>query len=979
MTLLPPPARSYLTELKAHAWLFRQMPPKRSSQGAGGSANAYRKGGGPTSKQPPIPTSLVSTASPRGGPASSGLSGGGGTLTTHKPMKPQLLRVSVVDLLEHPIAALPAAIRAFVNRAPAFDAVDAAACIEQLPLAIQRAKECGSLLVTTPAVRGKAVLAWSHCIKLLSVACEVLGPAAINVESDHDRANVIASLRASTLEAPTAADAVGAAAGNAGTLVDDLKLITEQLLGAYVPLPVAGAAGTRAPLLASATVTVQLHNIFVSSALPFPPVDASGGVDSLPPHESMAGGSPHSDGSTSVLSRDDCEDMGCFWLGVLDWLVAADPAVKDCLGKALMPCLASAMMRLAALSRAATDGGDDDAQGGAAAAAEPVITNFRVARGVATLLVNLVKCSKANKASLPSWEFLASTLAQTTDYFLQLQALELSYRVARQNKPLLQRCRFAANVPDAVVQQIAALPNDASLLEEMKRLLNAWNSARGPSSQLLAFDVLRCEAGPRPSGPQDPRLAVGSEGGAIAPVGEPTLICEASQVYFGPRFFVLLLPGTGAENITVDYDRIRSVKLAKATGRVSFRLSDVPFHLEAFVDVADDRRDFVAMQLALPILEQFKSSPVHSWILAVLQARKDARLGRASRSAVAPPRDGAGSSNSSEEVSAGRTSRCLLQDAASPVSPPTATAAVAAVRMPPPLPVVAAWPASRSGPSSGAVVTSMPPPPAPVTAASRKQPRATPDDGHASRPPPASRLDAATLPPPAAAASKRMMTSLSLADPTVGLSPVSIRQQHPDVNGQSSSHVPPHAPRSQFSVPSVSGPAIQDEEDIDVSSVVEKLKEAARHRIEGRRRSLAAAVAQVRVRSSTRSQMRRGEVGDLRAALAKRASEIDSDAAHNHDSLLVGVEAMNVQLRDIRTKTASLKDQAKAFVVETEADGAAASEREQRAMTHIETVVEGELRSLLTLASDSQRSGGPEHPLKSLAAYLDRKVPAIKA
>lgn len=243
-------------------------------------------------------------------------------------------------------------------------------------------------------------------------------------------------------------------------------------------------------------------------------------------------------------------------------------------------------------------------------------SHFSLQRAVCTAIINLVKCSKANKLRLPSYTPVCRALCATTDYFLQLQCVEVLYRVTRQNRHLLDA--VADELPAELVAGIKQLPNTAELFHEISAMLTAWNESR------------------------DPRLII-DFGAKKTDVGTSSLT-GPTRLYFSPEFVMVMIPNTAADNVTIEYTRIRSVRLGK-DNKVMFRLREPPLSIADRITVNEEGKDALTVQFDAESLAAFKQSRIQSWIfnvlkeLATLRAQKPADVSdesmkrRASRAA----------------------------------------------------------------------------------------------------------------------------------------------------------------------------------------------------------------------------------------------------------------------------------------------------------------------------------------------------------
>lgn len=287
----------------------------------------------------------------------------------------------------------------------------------------------------------------------------------------------------------------------------------------------------------------------------------------------------------AVEGRGTCEEAQCEILNTLDYLCEGALS-KERIGAAFMPVFLRVL-------------------------ADPT-RPYRVHRGVATDIVNLVKGSKANKDRLGDLGCVAGALAATSDYFLQLQCTEVLFRATRTKKTALDA--LAPLLSADFVQGMQALPTDRTLLERMMRLVDAWNAARTPAL-VLRFPLQRVEVG-------------------------NAVLCGPTAAYFAPEFFVVMIPGTAADNVTIPHSALRSVRLTKDS-KVVFRLASIPPLLAdrvalATADLAEGRgsggaaggssvsgsgaiAEDVALLCTPMVLAEFRRSSIHTWITNVLR------------------------------------------------------------------------------------------------------------------------------------------------------------------------------------------------------------------------------------------------------------------------------------------------------------------------------------------------------------------------
>lgn len=276
-------------------------------------------------------------------------------------------------------------------------------------------------------------------------------------------------------------------------------------------------------------------------------------------------------------------------------------ALKDRCGSLFMPGLASIFARVHANP-------------------EEAARHYHVQRGTATALINLVKGSKQNKQRLSSWRLVAEAWGSSVDVFFQLQCVELLFRVSRVQKDALAELDGA--LPKETVERIRTLPNDNTLLARMVSVIEDMNEG---NPRMLRYHLRQVAAA-------------------------ETKLTDATDVYFTPHYFTVMVTASNADNITIPYRSIRSVTLGR-DGRVVFKLEDFPVKLENLLSHAAGM-DTVTLHMTVERLAHFKRSPVRGWILSDLQSRKAGGPGvEAAGSAATAPAPTAASPAEAERLS----------------------------------------------------------------------------------------------------------------------------------------------------------------------------------------------------------------------------------------------------------------------------------------------------------------------------------------
>jgi hypothetical protein len=233
-------------------------------------------------------------------------------------------------------------------------------------------------------------------------------------------------------------------------------------------------------------------------------------------------------------------------------------------------------------------------------------STYQTTRAAATALINAVKQSKTNKLRIRDWRFVGRALAVTCDFFLQLQCCELLFRVSRVDKGLLESLALSEDLPRAIVDMIKKLPADATLLTAMTGVIENYNASFRPDKNVLGFDVLRVM------------------------VGETPICNTLTGVFFAPCFVVIML-NNSADNVTIEYEQLRSIHLLPDF-HVQLLLDSIPFKILPLLQGKKDPA--VVLQLAGPDqLQRFKDAPLRSWICE----RRDAfRASKAAGARSAP-------------------------------------------------------------------------------------------------------------------------------------------------------------------------------------------------------------------------------------------------------------------------------------------------------------------------------------------------------
>ncbi|EKF32379.1 hypothetical protein MOQ_003769 [Trypanosoma cruzi marinkellei] len=234
--------------------------------------------------------------------------------------------------------------------------------------------------------------------------------------------------------------------------------------------------------------------------------------------------------------------------------------LKDPLGVVLMPCFLTFL-------HVAVEKEDD----------------YRQGRGCASVLITLIRGSKANKNRMSvECGLIGEALTKSNDIFFQMQCVEMLFRLYTHNRTVLS----TSTLPEFFKKGVPELPNDENLLTSIQTLLDAYNMEYA-SFKRLQFTALLIEAGNEE-------------------------VCGHTSMYFFPLILVIMIPGCSGDNITIPYEHIRSVKLSKER-KLGLRLHVIPVRLSHLMS-HDGGKDTLMISLTQSTFSAIRSSGVHEWI-----------------------------------------------------------------------------------------------------------------------------------------------------------------------------------------------------------------------------------------------------------------------------------------------------------------------------------------------------------------------------
>ena len=218
----------------------------------------------------------------------------------------------------------------------------------------------------------------------------------------------------------------------------------------------------------------------------------------------------------------------------------------------------------ATAAAAATAGGDDE-------------DDFISRRHAAHAVTSAVRGSAEAKAAMLVGHHLeplchAIALTPTGDFFLQLQMLEIVYRVTR-SQPSVVGGALARALPEVLCNALAtsSIANDGNFVGALVQLLDVYNAARGvaaqqqqqyaesrvgPASAVLSFRVDSFDI----SATYQPLAADSSAAAQTVAIGD---FPSDTKLLLSSALAVLLVPGGNGANISFGYRQLAQFKLSR--------------------------------------------------------------------------------------------------------------------------------------------------------------------------------------------------------------------------------------------------------------------------------------------------------------------------------------------------------------------------------------------------------------------------------
>ncbi|KPI87829.1 hypothetical protein ABL78_3056 [Leptomonas seymouri] len=219
--------------------------------------------------------------------------------------------------------------------------------------------------------------------------------------------------------------------------------------------------------------------------------------------------------------------------------------------------------------------------------------DYRVHRNCCSALISLLRGSQVNKSRFgPDCAVIAACLENSSDFFFQMQCVEVLYRLYKHNSRSLTDLQApastAASISPYLLRGIEELPNDSTLLLSIHQLLDNYNRDAHPD-RIVAFPVLRIQV-------------------------EGVEVSRATTLYFSPRLLVVLLPGGAGGYLTIPYEHVRSVKLSK-DHRLELRLYIIPAKLALIMSLEEgEGRDKLTVSMTRATMHELRTSVVHQWV-----------------------------------------------------------------------------------------------------------------------------------------------------------------------------------------------------------------------------------------------------------------------------------------------------------------------------------------------------------------------------
>lgn len=215
--------------------------------------------------------------------------------------------------------------------------------------------------------------------------------------------------------------------------------------------------------------------------------------------------------------------------------LCAQPTLKDTMGRLTLSRVLDAIRTCASL--------------------DPYSGRFNTHRALIEVVLELVVGSKANK-SLPQWGPLIDVAMNAQDVFLQVQAVEVLYRVTKQPSSvpthshcLMTRSQFTEGIPKIIREMLLQL---GSVQDDPRKLLDGLLDICRTAQDLR-----------RESRPRDTMLAFEASIYLSTTPTEQQLLNAAPHCFLSPQLLVALIRGEPVTPLTIPLSAIRSIRFRK--------------------------------------------------------------------------------------------------------------------------------------------------------------------------------------------------------------------------------------------------------------------------------------------------------------------------------------------------------------------------------------------------------------------------------
>ncbi|CAM36468.1 conserved hypothetical protein [Leishmania braziliensis MHOM/BR/75/M2904] len=281
--------------------------------------------------------------------------------------------------------------------------------------------------------------------------------------------------------------------------------------------------------------------------------------------------------------------------------------------------------------------------------------DYRVPRNCCGALISLLRGSRENKNRFgPECATIAACLDASSDFFFQMQCVEVLYRLYKHRSSFLTQAATPAALTSVssapanertasvalhsyLLRGIEGLPNDSTLLHCIHQLLDNYNSDVHPD-KIRPFAVLHID---------------------VAGV----TVARATTLYFSPLLLVARLPdnsssSSGGNYLTIPFEHVRSVKLTK-DHKLELRLYVIPAKLSHVMSVTQDGMDKLHVSMTRATMRELRTSVVHQWV--------------AERKRTAPRRVVAPVPTDARQREAARAVHTLPAPSSTPPTPPSSS------------------------------------------------------------------------------------------------------------------------------------------------------------------------------------------------------------------------------------------------------------------------------------------------------------------